>query len=131
VFSTAALCSGDEIGVAGRRSTGDRRLQRRFEIVGDLWGTLEITEPVPIVNIGAGGALVEADRPWTLGSVHSIVLANGTEHGRAQVCVRHVRQVDSTVTRFLVGLEFLSVSPDLVEQVTRWCAIEGDAPLER
>jgi len=126
---SAASAAGAN-GVAGRRRDDDRRVQPRFEVVGDLWGTLDIPEPLPVVNIGTGGALIEADRPWAVGAVHSIVMANGEEVGRARICVRHVKQLDASVPRFLIGVEFLSISPALAEQVTRWLALESDAALE-
>jgi hypothetical protein len=112
--------------VESRRRATDRRKQPRFEVVGDLWGTLDIVEPLPMLNIGSGGALVEADQPWPVGSVHSVVVANGAELGDARICVRHLSAIDSGAgVRYRIGVEFLSMSPMLAERVTQWLAASG------
>lgn len=114
-----------------RRRVGDRRLRPRFEVVGDLWGTLGVVEPLPIVNISAGGALIECERPWPVGAVHAVLVGNGKEVGRAEICVRHVSPAGEVSTgRFHAGVEFLSVSPALAEEIVRWTALNGDAQLE-
>jgi hypothetical protein len=101
----------------------DRRRQSRFEVVGDLWGTLDILQPLPVVNIGSGGALVQSDRPWPIGSVHSVVVANGSETGDVRICVRHVTPHDDGAHRvYFIGVEFLNISPALAEEVSRWMA---------
>ncbi len=105
----------------------DRRLQPRFEIVGDLWGTCELAAPVPIVDISLGGALVAADVPWEIGTVHAVTVANGQHVGRVKVRVRHVSRVETGGQGFLVGLEFLDQSDDLASAITEWMA---DRPAE-
>ena len=40
-----------------KRRLGDRRVRPRFEIVGELWGTLETVLRLPLRNVGIGGAL--------------------------------------------------------------------------
>lgn len=114
--------------MTGRRRIIDRRARPRFEVVGELSGTLEIVQPLSIVNVGAGGALIEADRPWDLGSVHHVVVANGKEVGRAQICVKHVNA--SVEGAFLVGVQFLSITPALASEITRWLALNGEMSSE-
>ena len=116
--------------MTGRRRVGDRRLRPRFEIVGDLWGTLGVVEPLPIVNISAGGALIECDRPWAIGAVHTVLVGNGRDVGRAEICVRHVSPVGEAQGRFCAGVEFMSVSPALAEEIARWATLGGNALLE-
>ena len=41
----------------------DRRVRPRFEIVGQLWGTMETVVAMTLCNVGYGGALVESDVP--------------------------------------------------------------------
>lgn len=113
--------------LSGRRRNSDRRLQPRFEVVGDLWGTLEIMCPLPVLDISAGGALIASDRPWQVGSVHAISVANGAEVGEARVCVRHVRSAPESANGFLIGVAFLNVSPALADEIARWVALGGDA----
>lgn len=112
--------------MSGRRRNADRRVQPRFEVVGDLWGTLEIEYPLPVIDISAGGALVKSDRPWAVGSVHAISIANGVEVGDAQVCVRHVRAAAGLRQGFLIGVAFLAVSPALASEIAQWVAMNGD-----
>jgi hypothetical protein len=113
--------------LSGRRRNSDRRVQPRFEVVGDLWGTLEIVCPLPVLDISAGGALIGSDRPWQVGSVHAISVANGRDVGDARVCVRHVRETAESGHRFLIGLAFLTVSPALADEIAQWVALGGDA----
>lgn len=109
-----------------RRRVGDRRLGPRFEVVGDLWGTLEVVEPLPIINISTGGALIECARPWAVGAVHTVLVANKHEIGRAEICVRRVTP-GPAAGRFHVGVEFLSLSPALAEEIARWTGRDADA----
>ena len=45
------------------RRLGDRRGRPRFEIVGELWGTLDTALSMPLLNVGRGGALVRSTVP--------------------------------------------------------------------
>src|SRR5215216_1202212 len=40
--------------------TGDRRSRPRLEVVGLLWGALDILEPARVVDISRGGVLIES-----------------------------------------------------------------------
>lgn len=101
----------------------DRRLQPRFEIVGDLWGTLEAAASFPIVDIGLGGALVVSDVPWEVGSVHTVVVTNRDQVGPVKVRVRHVTSPQPGDQKgFLVGLQFLTQSDDLAAAIDAWVA---------
>ena len=53
-----------------RRKIGDRRIRPRFDIVGDLWGTLETVLQLPLRNVGRGGALIHSHVPLPSHSVH-------------------------------------------------------------
>ncbi len=110
--------------MSGRRRIIDRRTSARFEVVGDLSGLLELTQPLPVIDVSTGGALIESDRPLEIESVHSVVIANGVEAGHAQLCVKHVRPAPGTA-RYLVGVEFLSLSPALSDEIVRWVAAAG------
>lgn len=117
----------DDVVKKGRR-VADRRLGPRFEVVGDLWGTLEVVRPLSVLDVGLGGALIESDRPWEVGAFHSLVIADGSEMGHVKARVRHVRAAGAL--RFLVGVEFVSVSPALAEEFSRWVALAGDLTRE-
>ena len=42
---------------------GDRRIRPRFDIVGDLLGTLETVLRLPLRNVGRRGALIHSHVP--------------------------------------------------------------------
>ena len=84
----------------------DRRVQPRFEIVGRLRGSVASLDPLPLVNMSRGGALVRA--PWALplDSLHSIRLQSGAALHETMVRVRHVEPVwNDGAQQYLIGLE--------------------------
>jgi hypothetical protein len=111
-----------------RRKLGDRRIRPRFDIVGDLWGTLEAVLPLPLRNVGRGGALIESHLPLPAESVHRLMFRSNGEDISTDVRVRYVRPLTSAEgqRKFLIGLEFMAVHPVLLEQIERWL-IEGAA----
>ncbi len=104
-----------------------RRRHDRFDIVGALWGLLEVGERVRIRNISATGALLESPQKNAVGSTIAMrVMADGRAV-TLEGYVRQVRPVDSGQNpgRFLLGVEFLSPPESVIR------AIQGDgaAPL--
>ena len=99
---------------------GDRRSDLRFEIIGQLWGSLESVELLPLVNLARGGALVESRQPLNPELVRSVRLSLGEHVSDIQVRVRHTttQKVDG-VERFLVGLEFVEPSASALVQIDR------------
>lgn len=110
-----------------RWRTIDRRLAPRFEVVGDLWGSLQVRRVLSIVDVGASGALVESERLWEVGSVLSVGLADSADFASGQVCVKHVRV--GPAGNVLMGVEFLSMTPALAAEVARWAGA-GESMLE-
>jgi hypothetical protein len=104
-----------------RRKIGDRRIRPRFDIVGDLWGSLDTVLRLPMRNVSRGGALIQSDVPLPPQSVHRIALqADGKE---LSVPVR-VSHVDAQVSAdgehtYLIGVEFISAQPALLQFVDR------------
>jgi hypothetical protein len=95
------------------KSLGDRRESVRFDVFGELWASLDLSERVTLRNIAADGLLIEARLTPGLRSmrVAQIRLREGGPevHG----IVRHMRAIgDATEERYLVGLEFVSVSSE-------------------
>lgn len=90
------------------RRLGDRRLKRRFEIVGQLWGALETIESLRIRNVGPAGALLESRFALAVDSVHRVRLDIEGQWCDVQARVRHVEQLQGSAPRFLIGLEFLA-----------------------
>jgi hypothetical protein len=116
------------------RKLGDRRIRPRFDIVGELWGTLETVLPLPLKNVGRGGALLESRVALTAESVHRVMFPAGGDDIAIPVRVRHIRAQtsDNGERTFLIGLEFMTSHPVLLEQIDRWVVEEhgGVAPVE-
>ena len=105
-----------------KRRLGDRRGRPRFEIVGDLWGTLDTVIGMPLINVGRGGALVQSTVPLTPESVHHVAVECDGQQTPASVQVRHVRPITASDGRqqYLIGLAFLSMPATLVAQIDTW-----------
>lgn len=105
-----------------RRKLGDRRGRPRFDIVGDLWGTLETVLQMPLRNVGPGGALIESHVALPAESIHRLTFSYDGQDGSAQVRVRHVKPSISLQGErtFLIGVEFLSTPPVLADTIGRW-----------
>lgn len=113
------------------RRLGDRRGRPRFEIVGDLWGTLDTALSMPLLNVGRGGALVRSTIPLPPQSVHHVTVARDGVQTPTSVQVRHVRPMLGSDGRdyFLVGLEFLTLPTALRAQIDAWTE-DGNAAME-
>jgi hypothetical protein len=96
----------------------DRRVATRFEILGELWGSVQALEPLRICNLAPEGALVESFAPLPVGSIQPIRLVQGAHTTEVRAAVRHLSPVHQPGggRRYRVGLEFLNVD----EQAARW-----------
>jgi len=105
-----------------RRKLGDRRGKPRFDIVGELSGTLETVLRLPMQDISSGGALIQSHMRLPEESIHKLTLTAGGQDFSTPVKVRHVREATSAdgERSFLIGLEFLSVHPVLVGHIAEW-----------
>lgn len=112
-----------------KRRLGDRRTRPRFEIVGELWGTLETVLRLPLRNAGIGGALFESQVPLAPESIHRLTWACDDRETDVQVCVRHVRPIASSDGErgYLIGIEFMSLNPVIGGQIRKWLAADADA----
>jgi hypothetical protein len=104
-----------------RRKIGDRRIRPRFDIVGDLWGSLDTVLRLPMRNVSRGGALIQSDVPLPPQSVHRIALQADGKELSVPVRVSHVdAQVSAYgVHTYLIGVEFISAQPALLQFVDR------------
>jgi hypothetical protein len=71
------------------------------------------------------GALLQIDRRWEVGSVHTVTIVNVGEACRGRLCVRHIRASGDPDGSFLAGVEFVSVSPLMAGEIARWLATNG------
>ena len=101
---------------------GDRRSRVRFDVVGALWGVLELTETARIRNVSNTGALIDSPLPVALESTQTVrVIVNG-EPVAVDASVRHVRRIEPDsaepgAPRYLIGLEFLSPPESVLQTI--------------
>lgn len=114
-----------------RRRLADRRIKPRFDIVGELAGTVETQMRFPMEDIGPGGAQFYSHLPLPAGSVHQLTLLSGRQEFATQVRVRHVRETRGAdgEQAFAIGVEFLSMHPQLMAEIQRIAVLEaGNGP---
>ena len=108
------------------RPLGDRRGRVRYEVVGPLWGLLELSETARIRNVSRSGALIETPFPAALASTHSLKLVVDGEPVDVSACVRHVRPVEFDAgdsagpregPRYLIGVEFISPPDSILRSI--------------
>ena len=115
------------------RKIGDRRNKPRFEIVGDLWGSVEATMSMTLRNLGRGGALLESPLPLAPESVHWVTaVTDGQPHSlQMRVCHSTAAQVEGKGLRYLIGVEFLKLSAGVEEFILRQVGYSnGSIPME-
>ncbi len=96
---------------------GDRRRDLRFEIIGDLWATVTTNQPVPLINLGSGGVLVELPTTPLVGSLVRLRLTVGDEVTHFSGVVRHVTPAPGRPNRYLVGMAVVDLSVDGQKQI--------------
>lgn len=83
-----------------------RRAHERFDVVGALWGVLELPQPARIINVSSSGALIDAPVNPVMNSVQTLRLLVMGEYVTVDAEVRHARPWGAG--RFLIGLEFVA-----------------------
>jgi len=116
--------------MVNKERLGDRRGDLRFEIIGQLWGSLDTVEPLPLRNVGRGGALVESRLPLAADTTHGIRFAYNARTTTIQARVCHVTPIAGPdgIERYLVGLEFLEPGPMALDQIDDLVAASGGRP---
>jgi len=113
----------------------DRRSQPRYDVVGTLWGVLELREEAHIRNVSATGALVESSSPVALDSSHTVCLAIDGQEVAVETRVRHVQPfAHGRPDRYMIGLEFVSPPVSVlhtVEQLSSHPAPPGETEASR
>jgi hypothetical protein len=115
-----------------KRRIGDRRGKPRFEIVGDLWGSVDVSATLTVVNLGRGGALLESSVPLVPEAVRAVLVVTDEESHRVTLRVRHsTPDAQTGRRRYLTGVEFLDVTPALDQFLLRQISFgTGSMPLE-
>ena len=109
---------------------GDRRAHLRFEVLGMLSASLLSTETLRVLNLGASGALVEGALPLPPNAEYRMQLVLETHVSEATVKIRRVTEIgrESGSLRYRIGLEFLALSSEAEEAITR-IVVANQAPL--
>ncbi len=101
---------------------GDRRAHIRFDVVGTLYGLLELTETTRVLNISPHGALVDSPLPAALDSTQVVRFVLDDQPIVVDARVRHLSRTsdDEGVPAYLIGMEFvpaLSPIPSSLERI--------------
>ena len=105
------------------RPLGDRRSRARYDVVGTLWGVLELSVTAKIRNVSRTGALIETPVPAALASTHSLKLIVDGDAVDVDALVRHVRPIEANgsgtgeTPRYLIGVEFVSPPDSILRSV--------------
>ena len=98
-----------------RRRLADRRVRPRFEIVGDLAGTMETAAHLEICDVSMEGALVRSGVALHPGAELSVTLEFRGALAPAFIRVRHVRREAEQI--YAAGVEFVAPSRELIALV--------------
>ena len=99
------------------RPLGDRRGRMRLEVVGLLWGTLEVTHQARVVNISRHGALIASPVPVVVESTQAVSLMLFGQEVRLRARVRHLNRVveeGEGGEQYRIGLEFIDQPTSLL-----------------
>src|SRR5262245_60089985 len=107
------------------KATGDRRRYLRFEVLGALSASLAATETFRVLNLGVRGALVEAPVPLKADGHYSMRFVLHSHVSDVQVRIRRVSEVlrEAARTRYLIALEFVTLSTEAEETIGRLVAL--------
>jgi hypothetical protein len=109
----------------------ERRIATRFEVVGELWGSVQALEPLRVCNLAPEGALVESIAPLPVGSVQPIRLVHGAQATELRAAVRHLSPVyqQDGGRRYRVGLEFINVDPQAAASIGHLMDEQREQPI--
>jgi hypothetical protein len=98
---------------------GDRRGYLRYQVVGDLWASIEIHDDVVVRNVASGGALLETTLSPTVPAIRAAYLTLPDDGPELMVAVRHVTPLNLPLggSRWLLGVEFIRVDSQAREAI--------------
>jgi hypothetical protein len=98
------------------RPLGDRRRRIRLEVVGSLWGTLEIDRHAQLLNISRTGVLITSPVAAALDSTQSVKITIEGHEVKLAAKVRHLERVGDHegAPQYRIGMEFLEAPAVLV-----------------
>lgn len=93
----------------------DRRAFERFDVLGSLWGQLELPAIATVLNVSSTGLLVDAALCPVLNSVHAVRMLVDGEAVSVEAVVRHCEPGQDGRSR--IGLEFLTVPTTILVSI--------------
>jgi hypothetical protein len=108
----------------------DRRTAERFDVVGALWGQLELTDSARVCNVSTTGALLDSPRPAALDASQEVRLVVDGLEVAVDARVRHVQRIDATMgaARYLIGVEFDAPPLSVVQSIEELMTDTGAEP---
>jgi len=102
----------------------DRRSQPRYDVIGALWGVLELREEARLRNVSATGASLDSPVPMALDSAQTIRLTVDGQNVAVEARVRHVYpNLDETLEpRYVIGLEFIDPPLSVLQSIDQLSA---------
>ena len=90
----------------------------RLEVVGLLWGTLEVIHQARVVNISRHGALIASPVPVMVESTQAVSLMLFGQEVRLRARVRHLNRAPDEgggAELYRIGLEFIDQPTSLLQ----------------
>jgi hypothetical protein len=115
--TTPVITNVEARGLAdGMRPLGDRRRRIRLEVVGSLWGTLEVERLATLMNISRTGMLITSPIPAAVDSTQSLKVTVEGHEVKLAARVRHLQRIADVEgePQYRIGLEFLETPAILV-----------------
>ena len=110
---------------------GDRRSQVRFVTTRDTWACINLASQLAVIrDIGPRGALIEMVLPTSGTAVRVVDVSLGADVPVLTGIVRHMRLATGQ-NRYLMGLEFVRLSPPATVVLERIVTTGGGAAGER
>ena len=103
----------------------NRRSEVRYDIVGALWGQLELHDEARLRNVSVAGALLESPIAAALDSTQTVQLSVDGQHVAVEGRVRHVTPIHAErgFTKFLIGVEFVSLPTSVLQSIEHFSGI--------
>ncbi len=97
-----------------RISRGDRRLQPRFQVIGQFWMSLDFEADVLLRDVATGGMLIESVFETPFKPIRAARIALPGDSNTIDAIVRHVTRLEPVSERretYLIGFEFVNMTP--------------------
>jgi len=103
----------------------NRRSEVRYDIVGALWGQLELHDEARLRNVSVTGALLESPVAAAVDSTQVVQLSVDGQPVAVEGRVRHVTPLrgERGFTKFLIGVEFVSLPTSVLQSIEHFSGI--------